>query len=224
MKLKVRHKKYRQLGIPSLFIVGGGLAIVILIGVFVLDYDNYRKTNAGYSYSDLKEKYPVIKDTETYEFMNYAFFGASNIITDSLEFIKLDCFSLKHSSDLKSFISSANDRLLSREDKISMRQQLSNEVYLWDNKKLINTWCLTPKDFAKMNHSDTTDYWEEFRKHFGKYGYHHYSKPIFNKDKNVCIIEHSGQGGWLFGSGEILLFKKVKGKWKLLKEDNLWIS
>ena len=117
MKKKLRHKKYRQLGVPSLLVVGGGLAIVILIGVFVLNYDNYRKSNAGYSYSDLMEKYPVIKDIETYEFMNYALFGASDIETDSMEFIKLNCFSLKHTSDLKSFVSSASDSLLSREDK-----------------------------------------------------------------------------------------------------------
>ncbi len=224
MKRKLRHKKYRQLGIPSLFVVGGGLAIVILIGLFVLNYDNYRKTNAGYSYSDLKEKYPVIKEEVAYEFMNYALFGAPKTETDSLEFIKLNCFSTKHTSDLKSFISSMNDSLLSKADKKIMKQQLSNKVFLWDNKELINVWCLTPKDFARINHSDTTDYWEEFRTNFGNYGHHHYSKPVFSKDKNICIIEHSGQGGWLFGSGEILLFKKIKGKWTLLKEENLWIS
>jgi len=221
LKRKQRHKKYRQLGIPSLFVVGCGLAIVILIGVFVLNYDNYRKTNASYSYSDLIEKYPMIKEKEVYQFMNYALFGASNIDTDSLEFIKLNCISLKHSSDLKSFISSTSDSLLSRADKKIMRQQLSNEIYLWDKKALINVWCLTPKDFTKINRSDTADYWEEFRANFGNYGYHHYSMPVFNNDKNICIIEHSGQGGWLLGSREILLFKKVKGKWILLKEKEL---
>ena len=156
------------------------------------------------------EKYPVIKDIETYEFMNFTLFVASNIETDSLEFIKLNCFSLKHTSDLKSFISSSSDSLLSREDKKIMRQHLSNEVYLWDNKKMINAWCLIPKDFAKINHSDTIDYWEEFKTNFGNYGHHLYSKPVFNKDKSICVIEHRGQGGWLFGSGKILLFKKVK--------------
>ncbi len=224
LKRKLRNSKYRQLGIPSLFIVGGGFAILFLIGLFVLNYNNYRETNAGYSYSDLKDRYPVIEDIETYDFMNHTLFDGDSILTDSMEFMKLNCFSLKHSSDLKSFINSISDSLLSSSDKKFMRNQLTDEVYLWDNERLINAWCLIPSDFAKINRSDTTDYWEEFRANFGKYGHHHYSRPIFNQDKNICVIEHSGQGDWLMGSGDILLFKKVNGNWRLLKEENLWIS
>jgi hypothetical protein len=224
LKRKLRHKKNKQLGSPSLFVIGGGLAIVILIGVFVLNYDNYRKRNIDYSYSDLKDNYSVINDKEAYEFMNYALFGASNIVADSLEFIKLNCFSLMHTSQLKSFINSSSDTLLNSSDKKFMRQQLNNKLFLWNNEALINVWCLTPEDFAKINYSDTTDYWEQFRANFGEYGLHYYSKPIFNEVKNICIIEHSGQRDWLFGSGDILLFKKINGNWKLLIEENLWIS
>ena len=166
----------------------------------------------------------AFEDIETYDFMNHTLFDGDSILTDSMEFMKLNCFSLKHSSDLKSFINSISDSLLSSSDKKFMRNQLTDEVYLWDNERLINAWCLIPSDFAKINRSDTTDYWEEFRANFGKYGHHHYSRPIFNQDKNICVIEHSGQGDWLMGSGDILLFKKVNGNWRLLKEENLWIS
>ena len=83
---------------------------------------------------------------------------------------------------------------------------------------------MIPKDLYEVQEDDILDYWENFRKLYGNYGHHHYSKPIFNKEKNMVIIEHSGQGGWLLGSGDIILFRKEKGKWKLIKEQNLWIS
>ena len=91
---------------------------------------------------------------------------------------------------------------------------------------MINVWCLTPKDkdLYKAQENDTTDYWENFREHFGNYSRFNYSKPIFNKEKNIVVIEHSGQGDWLWGSGVILLFIKMNDKWKLIKEHNLWIS
>ena len=209
---------------PNLFVIGVGLVIVIWLGVFVLNYDKYMVTSAGYSYSDLKEVQAVITDAECYDFMNNALLGGEKILTDSMEFIKLNCYSLKHSSELKSFINSLNDSILNASDKDFMKSELQNKTYLWDNEKLINAWCLIPKDFSKIVRSDTTDYWEEFRTAFGKYGHHHYSKPVFNLAKDICVIEHSGQGGWLSGSGEILLFKKINGKWTMLEEEGLWIS
>jgi hypothetical protein len=138
--------------------------------------------------------------------------------------MKINCFSLKHSSELKSFINSISDNILNNTDKKFIKNQLTDEIYLWDNEKFVNVWCLTFRDLAKIGQSDTLDYWEEFRANFGKYGNHHYSKPIFNKNKDILVIEHSGQADWLVGSGEILLFRKVNGKWRLLKEEKLWVS
>lgn len=220
----MRHRKIRQLGVSNLFIIGTGLLLVILIGLFLNSYDDYRKTNAGYSYDDLKNKYTVIYEQEIYEFMNYTLFGADSVIEDRREHIKLNCLSFKHSSSLKKFINSQTDTVLTSQDKKFMKSQLEYQTFLWDQGKLINVWCLTPKDFYKTEQNDTTDYWENFRENFGNYGRHNYSKPIFNKEKNIVVIEHSGQGDLLWGSGEILLFRKENDKWRLIKELNLWIS
>lgn len=220
----MRNKKIRQLGVPSLYIIGIGLLIVVFVAFFLNGYNDYRKTNVEYSYNDLKSRNTVIAGQEIYDFMNYALFGADSVIDDRREFMKLNCFSFKHSSDLKKFINAQSDTVLTSQDKRFMRLQFDDQPFLWNQDKLINVWCLTPKDLYKLDKNDTTDYWENFREHFGNYGKHNYSKPIFNKAKNIAVIEHSGQGDWLWGSGEILLFRKVKGKWKLIKEHNLWIS
>lgn len=217
-------KKKRQLGVPNLYIVGAGLLIVILIGFFLNGYDDYRKTNAGYSYDDLKKRNTVIYEQEIYDFMNYTLFCADSLIDDRREFMKLNCFSLKHSLDLKKFINSQPDSILTSHDIKFIKSQLAYQTFLWDQDKLINVWCLTLKDLYKTQENDTIYYWENFRELFGNYGHHHYSKPIFNKDKTIIVIEHSGQGDWLLGSGNILLFREENGKWKLIKEQNLWIS
>ena len=105
-----------------------------------------------------------------------------------------------------------------------MKSQFVSQTLLWDQNKLINVWCLTPKDLYKVQENDTIDYWENFRELFGNYGHHNYSKPIFNKDMTIVVIEHSGQGDWVWGSGDILLFRKENDEWILIKEYNLWIS
>jgi len=220
----MRNKKIRQLGVPTLYIMGAGFLIIILIGLFVNGYGNYRKNKISYSYEDLKSKNTVISEQEIYDFMNYTIFEADSVINDRREFMKLNCFSLKHSSELKKFINSQPETVLTIQDKKYMKSQIKNQIFLWDQDQLINVWCLIPKDLYEVQEDDILDYWENFRKLYGNYGHHHYSKPIFNKEKNMVIIEHSGQGGWLLGSGDIILFRKEKGKWKLIKEQNLWIS
>jgi hypothetical protein len=145
----MRNKKIRQLGVPNLYIIGAGLLIVVLIGFFLNGYGVYRKTNAGFSYDDLKSRNTVISEQEIYDFMNYTFFGADSAIDDRREFMKLNCFSFKHSSDLKRFINSQPDSILTSRDKKFMMGQLVNQTFLWDQDKLINVWCLTPKDLYK---------------------------------------------------------------------------
>jgi hypothetical protein len=216
----VRKSNYKQFGIPNLFVVGGGFAILILVTFFGLDHQK----SSQYSFEDLKNKHVTLDDDEAYTLMNQAIFDRDSILTDSLLFIKLNVFTLKHSSDLKSFINEASDSLINPTDKRYMIKQLSDMVSLWDNQKLTNVWCLTPKDFAKIERSDSTDYWEEFQANFGSYGRHNYSRPVFNQDKTLCVIEHSGQGNWLAGSGSVLLFKKLNGNWIKVKEELLWIS
>lgn len=229
MKNNKYYKKSKRIEIPSLFIIGGILMIVVLIGLYLIGLyhsDNYINENAinGYSYQDLKEKYTVVYEDEVYEFMNSAIFNSDKNIEDKREFIKLNCFTLYHSTNLKKFIHSIDESILTNNDKKYIQSQFQNKILLWDQDKLTNAWCLTPQDIYRLEENNNIDYWENFRKNFGNYGYHHYSKPIFNREKNIVIIEHSGQGDWLLGNGSIQLFKKENGKWKRILELDLWIS
>ena len=221
---KTGNRKFRHRSISGLFIIGSAFVVILWAGLFVLNFDNHTKKLAGYTYSDLKAMYTVITDETTYNFMNHVLSPSDTLLSDSMRFTKLNCFTMKHTPKLRSFIRSMDDSLVSRTDRKYMLSRLNGKIYLWNNEKLANTWCLLPRDFAKINRPDTLDNWEKFRANFGEYGYNRYSKPVFNRNMDICVVEHVWVADWLGGCGEILLFKKVNGEWVLIKKKSLWVS
>ena len=185
----------------------------------MLNYNSQEKK----TYSDLINSKRLIKQNETYDFMNEIFCKDSASV-DSLQFTKIICSSIGHSKELGKFINEISDTILSNSDKKFMKDQLIKTSLIWDKSKLKNFWVLAPSDLNKIDDSGNNDYWEEFRKLYGNYGRHKFSKPIFNKNFTVAIIEHIGQGDWLLGSGEIIVYIKINEKWTFYFEKNLWIS
>lgn len=218
----MRSKKIKIFGVTTYLQLGAGLLIAALIGIFVFRYYNDVKSNVLYSYDELKSRNIVISDQEIYDFMNIALLNGDSLRTDKREFLKLNCFTITHDSYMAKFISSQADTVLTAQDKTFMKSQITNQKYLWDKDKLVNVWCITPQDISKIKKDKA--YWENFRKQFGKYGHHYYSIPIFSKDRNTVIIEHSGSGDWLLGSGSISIYKKINGNWQFIKSETLWIS
>ncbi|QOW11203.1 hypothetical protein Q73A0000_12975 [Kaistella flava (ex Peng et al. 2021)] len=68
------------------------------------------------------------------------------------------------------------------------------------------------------------DYWKKFREEFGDKCLRNYSIPYFNKEKNICIVINSISCGPLWGGGETSVYKKINGKWKVIKTFNHWVS
>lgn len=68
------------------------------------------------------------------------------------------------------------------------------------------------------------DYWEKFRTEFGDKCLRNYSIPYFNKKKNICIVINSISCGPLWGGGKTSVYKKINGKWKLIKTLDQWVS
>ena len=218
--MRQKLEKYRNIGMNPLFIVGCGFIIVLFIAVYMLTYES----GMSLTIEELKERKLVVDNESVYEFMNETFFRSDSVIIDSLEFQKIMCFSLGHSKDVKNFIKQINDTVLSKTGKRYMLNQLNKKSLLWNENELKNCWSLAPADFQDLTNNSCWDYWEAFQKKFGNGGKHNYSVPIFNSSKTFVVIEHSGQGGCLLGSGEVLSFIKVNGKWKFYKELHLWIS
>ena len=218
-------KTYNGLKTFQFYIGASSLLIIFLCCLFLLNYENHRKIRASYSYADLRTQYQVIEDEIVYELINQVFLDTK--IVDSMKMWNINCFTFQHSYALKSFIKKTSDDLISQTDKKIMRRQLNNTIYLWDNKKLNNARCLIPKDYYIVNQSnqnDSVDYWVNFRANFGYGGNNSFSKPIFNSDKSLAVVEYIGAVDWVVATNDILLFRKENGKWVLVKQQNLWVS
>lgn len=222
----MKHKRYiidrRRTGNYNLIIVGCGFVILIYLACFMLCYEKHIEL-PGPNYAELANRYEILDEPFVYDFMNQIIQSKSS--SDSLEFIKLKCFVLPHSKNsIKNLIYSINDSILSRADKWNLIDNLSDEWLLWNKNKLKKIWVLSPLELDKLDESRHDDFWINFKKFYGKYGLHSYSKPLFNEDKTVAIIEHAGSGDWLLGSGDIYVFIKYQGKWILYDSKMLWIS
>lgn len=167
-----------------------------------------------------------------YEFMNECIFkDTSNNIKD---WTKLMPNTIPLLYDFNSLLTSM-DTLLSAKEIEYMNWQIDSYKYAWNCEHLINVVCLDEnrveslfaigKQIIETNQwTIYLDAWEYFRKEYGNGGLHSFSKPIFNEDHTIVIIEHAGQGDWTLGSGDILIFQKAGNEWQLLKTINLWIS
>ena len=77
---------------------------------------------------------------------------------------------------------------------------------------------------SQENYVSAKDYWEKFRAEFGDKCLRNYSIPYFNKDKNICIVISSVSCGPLWGGGETSVYKKINGKWIVIKTHDHWVS
>lgn len=195
---------------------------IILIGYSI--YENFyrEKKYLNASYEELKKEYKLVNDSEAYEFINSMLNSSDTIINDIREHIKINCFTSEHGKEIREFLELQNDSILSKNDKEFMKSQFENKVYLWDQDRLRNVRCLTPKDLNEIEKRTDRDYWELFEELYGKYGRHKFSKPIFNEDKTKLIIEHEGSSGWEMGSGELYIFSKKNEKWYIDAKSTIW--
>ena len=88
---------------------------------------------------------------------------------------------------------------------------------------------IDPEKFQKFqksqeNYVSAKDYWKKFRAEFGDKCLRNYSIPYFNKEKNICIVINSISCGPLWGGGETSVYKKINGKWKVIKTFNHWVN
>lgn len=77
---------------------------------------------------------------------------------------------------------------------------------------------------SQKNYVSAKNYWKKFREEFGDKCLRNYSIPYFNKEKNICIVINSVSCGSLWGGGETSVYKKINGKWKVIKTFDHWVS
>lgn len=83
---------------------------------------------------------------------------------------------------------------------------------------------ITTDEILKLSAKYERDFWKQFQKEYGDKCIQTFSVPFFNKNKTVCLVQNSMSCGPLYGGGSTLIYKKVNGKWVVLKTYDIWVS
>ena len=69
------------------------------------------------------------------------------------------------------------------------------------------------------------DGWKAFRKEYPKaHGFLRLSRPGMNADRSEALVYVEHSAGWLEGSGQFFLFRKIEGRWIMIGQACTWVS
>jgi len=83
---------------------------------------------------------------------------------------------------------------------------------------------VTTDEILNLSIKYKRNFWKQFRKKYGDTCIQTFSVPFFNKNKTVCIVQNSMSCGRLYGGGSTSTYKKVNGKWVVLRTFDQWVS
>lgn len=83
---------------------------------------------------------------------------------------------------------------------------------------------VTTDEILNLSIKYERNFWKQFRKKYGDKCIQTFSVPFFNKNKTLCIVQNSMSCGPLYGGGSTSIYKKVNGKWVVLKTFDQWVS
>ena len=79
------------------------------------------------------------------------------------------------------------------------------------------------KDTISSIFSTSMKSWDYFYTHYGN-GFHTFMKPVFLRNKTVCIYYSEYHCGFLCGHGSLKVLVKENDKWHLFSELGQWVS
>jgi hypothetical protein len=97
---------------------------------------------------------------------------------------------------------------------------LKADLYLLRNeevKEIFNS-SYTQEEFIEEKD------WEEFRKRYRTYSIDSISRPGFNRQHSLALVEMGSQYGYLAGTGYYYLLAKTRNGWKIRGKTMAWIS
>ncbi|MGS0747714.1 hypothetical protein [Halpernia sp. GG3] len=92
------------------------------------------------------------------------------------------------------------------------------------NKIKRNLQYINDEQLYNLSKKPSNNYWMEFQKIYGDKCIERLSVPFFNKEQSFCVITISNICDPLNGFGNTAFYKKVKGKWILIRTENNWVN
>lgn len=127
-------------------------------------------------------------------------------------FVLNDMLSPLTDGDIKTLLSDTVD--FTKYDADAIQFLSKNAVFKkWDSNDFPD-YKVVPNDSIQL--TIRKEGWLLFYKKYG-YGFHFFSAPIFLKDYSYCIFRDVFIGGIMKSYRELCLYKKINGRWKLVK-------
>ena len=118
------------------------------------------------------------------------------------------------------------DSLFLEKDSVYYKQEekILSEFKFDKNRINKNLQYTNDEELYKIGKIKPQDFWTEFDKKYKDKCIRTYSVPFFNKDKTICIVQYSTSCGPLYGGGQTSQYKKINGRWKVIKSFDHWVS
>lgn len=166
-----------------------------------------------------------------YEFLNQQLTDDLEFYSRTSEFLKEPIKGRVYTLISGEFIEDAirdEDSLLSKEDKEYIKHQFADSVdfpILKNKLKVKGVYFLSKEEKKELQAKNNPEsFWNYFRKKYPGKCIRNISIPVFNKAKDLIIVSLGDSCGGLEGEGGMYILKKIKGKWKIVKTLNTWVS
>lgn len=96
--------------------------------------------------------------------------------------------------------------------------------FKWTANNIVGSNIISSKKISRYFKNDVDAGWTKFNNKY-KNGFTTYSIALFSLDKKTCVVYTARHCGGLCGFGGLSVYKKVNGKWIMLKGIGMvWVS
>lgn len=111
-----------------------------------------------------------------------------------------------------------------RKEKEYINKELSRmQKFTWKDSLLSGSLLVKQDTINAIFSKDVFSGWGYFNTHFG-HGFYNLSKPIFLRNRTMCIFYKGYSCGHLCGEGDLTIYVKKKGKWMSKYLLGYWVS
>ena len=182
------------------------------------------KQNSKIETVDVKKQ--LVSDKEIYSFINEIIGDKKN---DDFSYcdkiVDKNPMLMKTSKDFINGI----DTIFSKQDKKFIIEQTKYELDFTLNQKSLKSKIVisgdTLKKFAEGKNKDgRSPFWDKYHNKYGNNGFNSITLPLFSIDKLTVIVTADKHCGRLCGAGGTYIYRRLNGKWKLIKTITKWQS
>jgi hypothetical protein len=179
------------------------------------------------SVNEIKTEKELVTELELYEVINFMLPAIKSNNQMNSNYVTEDVMMKIVSKENNYLELDKMDSLFTKNDAEFIKKQLKGIDKFKLKQKLMLDKIIIPSDTLSKfqnNKINSLGFWENYRQKYGNKGFHTISLPLFSLDKKTVIITIGFHCGGLCGGGATEIYKKINGKWTLIKTLNNWVS